>query len=207
MKRKNVLFFLLISSLGFAQVGVNTTSPKATLDVALPAGYTSGTKAGIAFPQLSGNDIESIDTTGLKSGTLVYSTSASTASVKDVTGPGYWYWKDATDKWEPVLVNAPKFFYSPSIPINTAVSSGTTETIDLYTNYTGQFSTPMASSTGASGSIPVYAANALEYYVTWYDTSIFENVAIDAAGKLTYSVLSTADTSKPTYMNVVFVVK
>lgn len=204
MKRKNVLFFLLISSLGFAQVGVNTTSPKATLDVALPAGYTSGTKAGIAFPQLSGNDIESIDTTGLKSGTLVYSTSASTASVKDITGIGYWYWKDATDKWEPVLVNAPKFFYSPSIPINTAVSSGT---IDLYANYTGQFSTPMASSLGSSGSIPVYAANSLEYYVTWYDNTMFENVAVDAGGKLTYDVLSTADKSKPTYMNVVFVIK
>lgn len=204
MKRKNVLFFLLISSLGFAQVGVNTTSPKATLDVALPAGYTSGTKAGIAFPQLSGNDIESIDTIGLKSGTLVYSTSASTASVKDITGIGYWYWKDATDKWEPVLVNAPKFFYSPSIPINTVVSSGT---IDLYANYTGQFSTPMASSVGSSGSIPVYTANSLEYYVTWYDNTMFENVAIDAGGKLTYDVLSTADKSKPTYMNVVFVIK
>lgn len=204
MKRKNVPFFLLISSLGFAQVGVNTTNPQATLDVTLPAGYTSGTKAGIAFPQLSGNEIEAINTTGLRSGTLVYSTSASTAAAKDITGIGYWYWKDATDKWEPVLVNAPKFFYSPSIPINTAVSSGT---IDLYTNYTGQFSAPMASSTGASGSIPIYASNALEYYVTWYDNTIFENVAIDASGKLTYDVLSTADKSKPTYMNVVFVVK
>ncbi|WP_300686358.1 hypothetical protein [Chryseobacterium sp.] len=204
MKRKMTSIFLLICGLGFAQVGVNTTNPQATLDVTLPAGYTSGTKAGIAFPQLSGNDIESINTAGLRSGTLVYSTSASTASVKDVTAPGYWYWKDATDKWEPVLVNAPKFFYSPSIPINTEASSGT---IDLYTNYTGQFSTPMASSTGASGSIPVYDANALEYYVTWYDNTIFGNVAIDASGKLTYNILSTADKSKPTYMNVVFVVK
>lgn len=203
--RKNMLpLFVMISGITCAQVGINTTNPQATLDVNLPAGYTSGTKAGIAFPQLSGNEIEAINTTGLKSGTLVYSTSASTAAAKDITGTGYWYWKDTTDKWEPVLVNAPKFFYSPSIPIKTSAASGS---IDLYTNYTGQFSTPMASSTGASGSIPVYAANALEYYVTWYDNTIFENVVIDASGKLTYDVKSAADKSKPTYMNVVFVVK
>lgn len=204
MKKTVTSLLMLISVFGLAQMGLNTPNPQATLDVALQSGYISGGKAGIAFPQLSGNEIEAMDTTGLKSGTLVYSTSASTAATKDITGIGYWYWKDTTDKWEPVLINAPKFFYSPSLPIDTSVASGS---VDLYTNYTGQFATPMASSAGSSGSIPVYAANAMEYYVTWFDNTIFTNVTIDAAGKLTYDVLSTADTSKPTYMNVVFLVK
>ncbi|UHO37138.1 hypothetical protein H5J24_15420 [Chryseobacterium capnotolerans] len=77
----------------------------------------------------------------------------------------------------------------------------------MYTNYKNQFTSPMASSTGALGAIQTFAANELEYYVTWYDNTIFNNVAIDANGVLTYNILSTADTSKPTYMNVVFVVK
>ncbi|MFP3834772.1 hypothetical protein [Chryseobacterium sp. SIMBA_028] len=204
MKKTIISLVLLISGFSLAQVGVHTPNPQATLDVTLQSGYVSGGKAGIAFPQLSGNDIEAMNITGLKSGTLVYSTSASTAATKDITGIGYWYWKDATDKWEPVLINAPRFFYSPSLPIDTSVASGS---VDLYANYTGQFATPMASSTGSPGSIPVYAVDEMEYYVTWFDDTIFSNVRIDAAGKLTYDVLSTADTSKPTYMNVVFLVK
>ncbi|WP_300686364.1 hypothetical protein [Chryseobacterium sp.] len=204
MKKTITSLLILISVFGIAQMGLNTSDPQATLDVTLQSGYVSGGKAGIAFPQLSGNNIEAMDTTGLKSGTLVYSTSASTAAIKEITGPGYWYWKDATDKWEPILINAPRFFYSPSLPIDTSVDSGS---VDLYTNYTGQFATPMASSTGSSGSIPVYAASAMEYYVTWFDNTIFSNVVIDASGKLTYNVLSTADKGKPTYMNVVFLVK
>lgn len=204
MKKIITPLLLLISGFCLAQVGLHTPDPQATLDVALPSGYVSGSKAGIAFPQLSGDQIEKMNTTGLKSGTLVYSTSASTQAVKDITGPGYWYWKDAADKWEPLMMNAPKFFYSPSIPIDTSVTSGS---IDLYTNYSSQFSSPMASSTGAPVSIPVYAAGALEYYVTWYDHTVFSNVTIDADGKMSYEVLSTADKGAPTYMNVVFVVK
>jgi hypothetical protein len=201
-------FFSTILFLGInlfsSQIGVNTDTPQATFDIVLPSNYIKGSKAGITIPQLSGNQIEAINTIGIRSGTLVYSTGASSEVIKDVTSEGYWYWKNPIDKWEPLLVNAPKFFYSPSVPINTSLSISS---IDLYSNYKNQFTAPMASSTGSTGSIPIFAADQLEYYVTWYDNTIFNNVIIDSNGVLTYSTLSTADTSKPTYMNVVFVVK
>ena len=192
-----------LGALAYGQVGINTTSPQSTLDVALATNYASGNKAGISIPQLTGDQIEAMTTTGLKFGTLVYSTAASTATTKNVNAIGFWYWKNSTEKWVPIIGNAPGFFYSPSIPIDTTIATGT---IDLYANYKNQFTTPMASSTGSTGSIPVYGSSQLEYYVTWYDNTIFSSVSIDANGVLTYNISNTTS-GKVTYMNVVFAVK
>ena len=205
MKKIYLSIFCLLGLFSKAQVGVNTTDPQATLDVTLPSGYTNGAKAGIAVPLLTGDQIQAINTTNLKSGTLVYSTASSTDKA-DVTDIGYWFWKNTTEKWEPITTNAPKFFYSPSIPIITDVANPDFGKIDLYTNYKDQFSNPMASSVGSTGSIPFYSNTQLEYYVTWYDNTIFKNVTISSTGMLTYELVGAAP-SNSTYMNVVFVVK
>lgn len=83
------------------EVGINTDSPKATLDISTPSEYTNQ-KAGLSIPQLTGDQIESMITTELKIGTLIYATSVSTATTKDITHVGYWMWTGDTEKkWEP----------------------------------------------------------------------------------------------------------
>ncbi|RYD96696.1 MAG: hypothetical protein EOP54_13080 [Sphingobacteriales bacterium] len=99
----------------------------------------------------------------------------------------------------------PKFFYMPSIVFNVS-TTGTGLTKNLHQEYVAQFGTPQVSSTGASGSLPILAATALEYYVTYYDTALFANVSIDANGVLTYDVISTNVTGS-SFMNIVFSVK
>lgn len=208
MKRKE-LFFLgsLISNLCIAQVGINTPNPQATLDITLQKGYSTGDKAGITVPLLTGDQIEAINSNNIKPGTLVYSVAPSTAPSKDVYNIGYWFWKNSSDKWEPLNSNSPTFFYSPSVVVITDISDPDFGTIDLYNNYKSQFAAPMVSSVGSAGHIYTYGNHQLEYYVTWYDVSVFTNVKISEQGILTYQLSAGADTSKPSYMNVVFAVK
>lgn len=186
----------------WAQSGINTTTPQATLDVSLPASYTSAEKAGIAFPQISGNQLDAMSTTNLKAGTVVMVTSASSAASSPAQSPGLFVYSGTTG-WKPLSANAPKFFYPPAVGLDTSAATGSANLYDIYRQ---QFSTPLVSSIGASGSIPVYRSDELEYYVTYYDQSIFTNVKISQNGVLTYEVLKP-NTSVPTFMNIVFKIK
>src|SRR5690606_8124325 len=99
---------------------------------------------------------------------------------------------------------AARVFYPPSIAID-ASSTGTGRTINLYTQYTTQFSTPAVSSLGAPTAIQTYASGDLYYYVTYYDPTVFANVSISATGVMTYNVIAIpADYNS--LINVVFVV-
>ncbi|APY12186.1 hypothetical protein BWZ22_13550 [Seonamhaeicola sp. S2-3] len=110
----------------------------------------------------------------------------------------------------------PKFFYMPSVIMPTAPDqvpgmvgaseSGGVYTINLHTNYTNQFSTPMASSE-TNASIPTLPANELHYHIVWYDDTVFENVTINASGIMTYTIASGADITIGSFMNIVFEVK
>ena len=105
----------------------------------------------------------------------------------------------------PITSKAARIFYPPSIAVD-ASSNGTGRTIDLYSQYTAQFATPAVASTGAPASIPTYADDELYYYVTEYDTSVFDNVSVSATGVMTYDVIS-APADYNSLINVVFVVK
>lgn len=103
-------------------------------------------------------------------------------------------------------VNAamPAFFYMPSIVFD--ISTAGTFDRNLHSIYIQQFGSPAVSSAGATQGIPTLPANQLEYYVTYYDTEIFENLSIDQNGVLTYTVKATSATGA-SFMNIVFVVK
>lgn len=113
----------------------------------------------------------------------------------------------------------PKFFYMPSIVMPTAsdqfvvgdgftfVESTGVFTVSLYDRYKTQFGTPARSNPTTSTTLPVLPANELDYYITWYDDKVFEEVFVTDDGILTYKIKSDATVTMGTFMNVVFAVR
>lgn len=102
MKRKiYTLAVLLSSGILLSQVGINNTSPQATLDVS--AKTTDGSKPeGMIAPRLTGEQIKSGDPqyTTAQKGTIVYATSAVLIPVvgsktQNITSEGYYYFDGA----------------------------------------------------------------------------------------------------------------
>jgi len=114
-----------------------------------------------------------------------------------------------------VSATMPKFFYMPSIVIPTAadqVPAGETfGTINLYQRYTDQFggtgAPTLVSNPSNNTNLPILLSSELDYYITWYDENVFGNVVVDDNVVLTYDVVSGADVTVGSFMNVVFVVK
>lgn len=83
-------FFLLISTLGFAQVGINTTDPKAMLDI-------ESTDSGILIPRVAlSSTIVADPVTTPELSELVYNTEIAGTVPHNVT-PGFYYWNG--NKW------------------------------------------------------------------------------------------------------------
>ncbi|NIF04949.1 hypothetical protein F3J23_05795 [Chryseobacterium sp. Tr-659] len=112
MKRTFILACLLAAvCLSKAQVGINTSSPAATLDVvAKTSGTTAGTPEGLISPRLTLSDLnlKSSAYTAAQTGTLVYVTNASNAAPSgktiNITAIGYYYF-DGT-LWQKMSGNA-----------------------------------------------------------------------------------------------------
>ncbi|WP_158655107.1 hypothetical protein [Flavivirga eckloniae] len=114
------LSILLISSVSFSQVGINTINPNAILDV-------SSTTQGILIPRVAlvlttqELPITNPASGALVNGTLVYNT----VTVNDVQ-PGFYYWKGT--RWVPLISNLHEYdFASISLPS----PSGTNEDVDF----------------------------------------------------------------------------
>ncbi|MGO3708392.1 MAG: hypothetical protein ACTJGD_11925 [Mesonia hippocampi] len=124
---------------------------------------------------------------------------------------------DANGVLKTVNATMPKFFYMPSVIMPTAEDqvpgmagatyNAGTFTVNLHANYQSQFNTPAVSNTGATTTLPVIAANALDYHIVWYDNTVFENVVINNLGELSYTIKATAEITVGSFMNIVFVVK
>ena len=103
MTKKLFPALLLVGTFTFAQVGVNTNIPNATLDVAgNPADITK--YDGIIAPRISGSDLKNKIYTDSQTGALVYVTVADpspTGQTADVSSPGYYYFNGdpAINKW------------------------------------------------------------------------------------------------------------
>ena len=104
----------------------------------------------------------------------------------------------------PITSKSGRVFFPPSIAID--ASTNGSFSVNLYTQYTAQFATPSAASTGAPAAIPTYAATELYYYVTYADPTVFDNISINASGLMNYDIIGQpADYNS--LINVVFVVK
>lgn len=207
---KKIIFFIGLSLGTFinAQVGINTTSPSTAFDVSKSS--VSTVPDGVLVTRMTGDELKAKDALYLanQNGTLVYVTAVSavtTPKTVNVKTPGFYYYDNSISKWVGLVKdnNFPKFFYMPSVLVNTATLG--TKTLDLYALYFAQFSSPPVKSTGSTGSIPTLPKTQLEYYVTYFDTTLMDNVTIDANGLMSYNVKGNA--SDASFMNIVFVVK
>lgn len=210
LKQKLLVMLLLLSVTIQAQVGIGTTTPKATLEVVGDAATTT-IPDGVIVPRLTGNELKAKDAayTVDQNGALVYITAAAsptTAKTANVLTAGYYYYNSTDALWFAVgkVTTSSKSFYMPTIAFNTTVNA-VGQTKNLYTEYLNQFTTPAIKSTGAPNSIPTYAATDLYYYITSYDTGVFSNVSIDANGVMSYDV--TAAATECSFVSIVFVPK
>ncbi len=198
----STLSLFLISYMS-GQVGINTNTPKSTLDISKSA---TATPDGLLTVRMTGTELAAKDNLygADQNATVVYVTAVpgtSTSKTSNITTPGFYFYNSSISKW--VGLSMPKFFYMPSILFDTTTLGAKTK--DLYQLYYDQFTSPQVSSTGASGKIPVLGKNDLEYYITYYDTNTFSNVSIDASGFMNYTVSNNA--TDASFMNIVFVVK
>jgi len=108
----------------------------------------------------------------------------------------------------PITSKAGRIFYPPSIEIDASTISTTDQTIDLYAEYTSQFTLSPTQSSKSVGApdIPIYSVDDLYYYVTFADDTVFNIIGISAQGILTYRI-KALPTDYNTLINIVFVVK
>jgi hypothetical protein len=137
-------------------------------------------------------------------GMVVFNTNA-TDSLK----VGLYY--NVNKKW--VALSAEPFtkenwFYMPSIYFDTSTNGSYSK--ELYLEFVKQLSSTgglVKPSAGAPAKVlaTVPKATDLYYYVTAYDDNVFDGIAIDANGKMTYDIIGQASDS--TFLNIVFVEK
>ncbi len=203
---KNSLYIILICLVNQlnAQVGINTASPKSSLDISKSG--NAAVPEGFLTLRITGQELAAKDNLygADQNATTVYITAiptSSTTKTSNITSPGFYYYKNSISKW--VGLTMPKFFYMPSILIPTTTLGAASR--DLYADYLQQFTTPAVSSAGSLGKIPVLERGDLEYYVTYLDSTVFTNVSITNGGVMSYTVANNANENS--FMNIVFVVK
>ena len=207
---KKILYLVCITAtlLAKSQVGINTSTPAASLDVARTP--NAAAPEGVLVTRITGNELQAKDNKYLanQNATLVYVTTIPTTpstKVSNIKTPGFYYYDNDISKWVSIIkdTNFPKFFYMPSVLINTATLGA--KTLDLYATYFAQYNNPPVKSAGSAGSIPTLLKTQLDYYVTYFDAALLSNVSIDANGLMSYTVIGNA--SDASFMNIVFVVK
>ncbi len=120
MKKALFTATILASAISFAQVGINTATPKATLDVvAAPSDITK--TDGLIAPRITGNELKTKDAlyTAIQTGAIIYATAAAspvTSKTINVTAIGYYYfdgsiWQKLKDSyvepWVDISTNVP----------------------------------------------------------------------------------------------------
>ncbi|MET3037725.1 hypothetical protein ABXT08_16610 [Chryseobacterium sp. NRRL B-14859] len=179
-----------MSSLSFAQVGINTKTPdnSAALEV-----YSQN--KGMLIPRLTTAKRDAIPNPA--NSLLIYDTDKKCLSQNTGT--------PSNPDWLCISGNAVKMFYMPSVSFDTS-RNATAQTKDLYTLYKNQFGSPKAKSTSAPASIPYFPSSKdLYYYVTDADPNVFSNISISDSGVMTYDVKAAA--TDCSFINIVFVVK
>ncbi|EJL70448.1 hypothetical protein [Chryseobacterium populi] len=140
MKKQIFLILgMLISMASHAQMGINNTDPKATLDVTAKANNGT-TSEGIIAPRLTGDQIKAGDAQygTAQTGIIVYATAAVAASstkTVNITSAGYYFFDGSI--WQKFLNNlsSPTFFI-PKVVTAGKNASGSNQTINGASSFT-----------------------------------------------------------------------
>ncbi|MDR2204554.1 MAG: hypothetical protein LBE36_00090 [Flavobacteriaceae bacterium] len=225
MKHNFLLFLLVISIPVYAQVtpsgvGINTTTPNATLDVRAKAPATTITKPeGIIAPKLSLKDLDDAAVffpgppatslyTIAQNGTIVYVDNVDvrtdplyepTDQTVNITSIGYYFFQWTGDaiigsgKWQ--SFGTAEWIYMPPFDLEWIEEEEGIE-VDLYEKYTENFEdfvTTSVASPGAPAILPGFrAATDFYYVITHYPTDSIKNIVIDPDGKMTYDCTDIA---------------
>ncbi|SEN01871.1 hypothetical protein SAMN05421856_111104 [Chryseobacterium taichungense] len=131
MKNIITLAVLLISLIINAQVGINNTSPKATLDIT--AKTNNGTKPeGLIAPRLSGDQIQSGDVQydTAQKGAIIYALSAATSpstKTANINAEGYYYFDGSL--WQKLSNSSVPAVVVTSSALNGVYKAGTAMTV------------------------------------------------------------------------------
>ncbi|ETZ22417.1 hypothetical protein [Pedobacter sp. V48] len=213
--KKQITFLIIAVVIGIsglkAQTGIGNRNPDPSAQLEI-----SSTTKGVLMPKVVLTATTTFTLAGNTgtAGMVVYNTNASITGTPayPAYGTGLYTWDGTGWKGTPTGPAMPKFFYAPAVVIPTnnlttgAVLTGT-QTINLYSVYTDQFgfvTTTAKVRSNPTSTIPTLPASALDYFVTYYDTSVFANVAISTLGVLTYTVIPGAVVTPKTFMNIVF---
>lgn len=210
-----ILFSITIS----AQIGINTENPEVTLD--LNAGETAGATAeGLLIPRLSLSELTSKDLlySANARGTLIYVTKidgTTTTVTKEIIRPGFYSFDGA--KWITLRgADVQDFFYMPPILLSMDESDLSYNTINnrfeinVYDSYVSQLSLSDVTNTVKNPSAVtsnIFTKTELDFFVTYYDSSVFKNVSITNNGDLYYELQQTLERTPKTFMNIIFKIK
>lgn len=181
MKKLNLnILLLLIGNTLFAQVGINTALPNATLDVMVTPSSTA--PQGIIAPRLTGDEIKALNSqyTTDQTGVIVYATSAVTQPNNDpktsvITSPCYYYFDGV--KWNNLGLCTDAVYGAEIIKtIYTGTAPDPTKTVSIgnysfrFGNVSGSWrpqirliSAPSATKTVYIGFNQQYQTNGFEY--------------------------------------------
>lgn len=192
MKKLIYIFALLFSLQLSAQIGINTDTPQSTsvVDINSP----SNADKGLLIPRMT--TVQKTAILNPAHSLLVYDTDKKCISQNLGT--------EAVPQWTCLALFNRKFFYMPSINIETATLGSGSK--NLYAQYKEEYGTPKYKSTGAPAAIPYFpAATDLYYYVTYHNPSRITINSIDGNGIMSY--VTTTKANYDDYINIVFVVK
>lgn len=110
----SLLASLLLGCTISAQVGIKTTDPQGSLDVAYVSANPTSPQ-GILFPRMTGNEIQAMTLTPQQNGLFVFATSVPTSQIPRtslITESGLYYYFSPDDKWRNVnqIINPSSLF-------------------------------------------------------------------------------------------------
>lgn len=168
---KNILTTaaILFSITTFAQVGINTKTPYATLDIKAKSPGT--TPEGLLIPKLSGTDIQNGPYGSNQTGTLVYATavpSSPNTVTAEITEAGFYYFNGT--KWKKINSSGSTVSYTtiadPNI-LGYVPSTTATASVDAPATLTVGSATATRQGIGSFGG-HTYASYSTNATVTWY---------------------------------------
>lgn len=133
-KKTFYALLILASTKAFSQVGINTTTPSAQLDIKASNVATPSNTDGILIPRI--NNFPSTNPTALQQGMMVYLTTTVGSNA-----PGFYFWDNTSTLWKSVGVTNPSWGLSGNSGTNPATMFiGTTDNKDIIFKKNSTFS-------------------------------------------------------------------